>query len=66
MASAYIETETLPLTHVLGGKVDLVKLVEELDKMYPDQYPDHEMTQWESGRMSGCIEIIRHLKSKIN
>lgn len=66
MANAYLETETLPLTHVLGGKVDLVKLVEELDKMYPDQYPDHEMTPWETGRMAGCVEIIRHLKSKIN
>jgi len=44
----------------------LSKLIEELDKMYPDQYPDHEMTAWESGRMAGCIEIIRHLKSKLS
>lgn len=66
MDNVYLESETLPLTHVLGGNVDLVKLIEELDKMYPDQYPDHEMTQWEAGRMSGCVEVIRHLKSKLN
>ena len=65
MANAYIESESLPLTHVIGGRIDLVKLIEELDQMYPDNCPDHEMTAWEAGRMSGCIEIIRHLKTKL-
>lgn len=54
----------LPLARVVGGKVSLVTLIDELDRMYPDKYPDHEMTPWQAGRMAGCIEIIQFLKSK--
>jgi hypothetical protein len=50
---------------VVGGSISLKNLIAELDEMYPDNYPDHEMTAWESGRMAGCIEIIRYLKSKV-
>jgi hypothetical protein len=64
MADAYFDTETLPLTSVMGGRIDLNTLIEELDHMYPDNYPDHEMTPWEAGRMAGVIEVIRFLKSK--
>jgi hypothetical protein len=64
MADAYFDTETIPLTSVIGGRIDLNTLIEELDQMYPDQYPDHEMTSWEAGRMAGVIEVIRFLKSK--
>jgi hypothetical protein len=65
MANPYLEDEDLPLTRVVGGNVSLSKLIAELDVMYPDNYPNHEMTPWEAGRMAGCIEIIRHLKSKL-
>ncbi len=61
----YLEDDNLPLTRVVGGNVSLTKLIAELDKMYPDSYPDHEMNAWETGRMAGCIEIIRYLKSKL-
>jgi hypothetical protein len=64
MANPYLDPELLPLARVVGGNVDLDKLIAELDQMYPDKYPDHEMTTWEAGRMAGCIEIIRYLKSK--
>jgi hypothetical protein len=50
---------------LLGGRVDLTVLTEELDRMYPDDYPDHEMTAWEAGRMAGAIAVIRYLKSKL-
>jgi hypothetical protein len=49
MADAYFDAETIPLTSVVGGRVDLTVLTEELDRMYPDDYPDHEMTAWEAG-----------------
>jgi hypothetical protein len=64
MADAYFNTETIPLASVVGGRIDLDKLIDELDEMYPDNYPDHEMTPWQAGRMAGVIEIIRFLKSK--
>ena len=64
MADAYFDTETIPLTSVVGGRIDLNTLIEELDQMYPDNYPDHEMRPWEAGRMAGVIEVIRFLKSK--
>jgi hypothetical protein len=64
MADAYFDTETIPLTSVVGGRIDLNTLIEELDQMYPDNYPDHEMKPWEAGRMAGVIEVIRFLKSK--
>jgi hypothetical protein len=60
----YQDDDLLPLTRVVGGKVSLVTLIDELDRMYPDGYPDHEMTPWQAGRMAGCIEVIRFLKSK--
>ena len=55
MADAYFDTETIPLTSIVGGRIDLDKLIEELDTMYPDQYPDHEMNAWQTGRMAGAI-----------
>lgn len=66
MVDTLFNTETIPLTSVIGGRIDLDKLIEELDLMYPDNYPDHEMKPWEAGRMAGVIEVIRFLKSKRN
>jgi hypothetical protein len=65
MVDAYYDAETIPLTSVVGGRIDLAVLTEELDRMYPDDYPDHEMTTWEAGRMAGAIAVIRYLKSKL-
>ena len=65
MADTYLDPDLLLLTRVVGGSISLQKLITELDVMYPDNYPDHEMTACESGRMAGCIEIIRYLKSKV-
>lgn len=41
--------------------VDLA-LVEYLEKMNPDKFPDYDYTPWQLGRKSGAIEIVRHLR----
>jgi len=66
MVNPYFDAETIPLTSVIGGRIDLSVLINELDRMYPDDYPDYEMTAWEAGRMAGAIAVIRYLKSKLN
>ena len=65
MANDYLETEELPLSRVIGGKVDLVKLIEELDKMYPDKYPEFSISERQMAFHAGAIAIIRYLKGKI-
>jgi hypothetical protein len=64
--SYHFDATELPLTDVVGGRVDLDLLIEDLDQRYPDNYPDHEMTPWESGRMAGALMVIRYIKSKRN
>lgn len=66
MADAYFDTTEIPLTDVVGGRVDLDLFIEDLDQRYPDNYPDHEMTTWEAGRMAGALSVIRYIKSKRN
>lgn len=66
MADSYFDATEIPLTDVVGGRVDLDLLIEDLDQRYPDNYPDHEMTPWESGRMAGALMVIRYIKSKRN
>jgi hypothetical protein len=64
MASPFLEEETLPLTRVVGGNVDLDRLIQELDSMYPDTYPDHNITDRDLAFRAGAISIIRYLKLK--
>jgi len=65
MANNYIEPEELPLSRVVGGQVDLVKLIEELDKMYPDVFPEYDVSERRLAFHAGAIAIIRYLKGKI-
>lgn len=65
MASPFLEDEELPLTRVVGGQVDLIKLIEELDEMYPDTYPDYDVSERRLAFYAGAISIIRYLKGKI-
>jgi|GWRWMinimDraft_13_1066021.scaffolds.fasta_scaffold00038_18 hypothetical protein len=64
MGSPFLEEETLPLTRVVGGNVDLDRLIQELEDMYPDVYPDHTITERDLAYRAGAISIIRYLKSK--
>ncbi len=61
---AYLDEDPLPLTHVVGGRVDLLRLIEELEEMYPDRFPEYNITERELAFQAGAIAIIRHLKSK--
>ena len=65
MANDYLETDELPLSRVIGGKVDLVKLIEELDQMYPDRYPEFSISERQMAFQAGAIAVIRLLKSKL-
>lgn len=64
MADPYLEDE-LPLTSMVGGSVRLSKLIEELEEMFPDVYPDHTIEERELAFRAGAISIIRLLKSKL-
>jgi hypothetical protein len=61
---AYLDEDPLPLTQVVGGRVDLLRLIEELEEMYPDRFPEYNITERELAFQSGAIAIIRYLKSK--
>ena len=61
---AYLDEDPLPLTQVVGGRVDLLRLIEELEGMYPDRFPDYNVTERELAFQAGAIAIIRHLKNK--
>lgn len=62
---SYLDEETIPLALVTGGKVDLVRLVDELEQMYPDRFPDCNISDRELAFQAGAIAVIKYLKSKI-
>jgi hypothetical protein len=53
-----------PLAQVVGGKVNLLTLIKELQEMYPDTYPDYSISERELAYRAGAIAVIRYLKSK--
>jgi hypothetical protein len=63
---AYLDEDTLPLTMVVGGKVDLLRLIAELEEMYPDRFPDCNISDRELAFQAGAIAVIKYLKSKTN
>lgn len=58
--------DDLDLSVVIGGKVDLSRLIIELEQMYPDRFPDCNITERELAFQAGAIAVIKHLKAKIN
>ena len=58
--------QDLPLTMVVGGKVNLLKLIEELEERYPDRFPEHNISERELSFRAGAIAVIKYLKSKTN
>lgn len=61
---AYLDEDALPLTMVVGGKVDLLRLIAELEEMYPDRFPDCNISDRELAFQAGAIAVIKYLKSK--
>lgn len=61
---SYLDEDPLPLTSVVGGRVDLLRLIEELEEMYPDRFPDCNISDRELAFQAGAIAIIKHLKNK--
>jgi|31_taG_2_1085359.scaffolds.fasta_scaffold05960_3 hypothetical protein len=61
---AYLDEDALPLTAVVGGKVDLLRLISELETMYPDRFPDCNISERELAFQAGAIAVIKYLKSK--
>lgn len=61
---SYLDEDLLPLAQVVGGRVDLLRLIEELEEMYPDRFPDCNITERELAFQAGAIAVIKHLKNK--
>jgi hypothetical protein len=61
---AYLDEDNLPLAAIVGGRVDLLRLIEELEQMYPDRFPNHTITEKEMAFQAGAISVIRYLKQK--
>jgi hypothetical protein len=61
---AYLDEDPLPLTHIVGGRVDLLRLIEELEEMYPDRFPNCNISERELAFQAGAIAVIKHLKAK--
>ena len=61
---AYLDEDALPLAMVVGGKVDLLRLMDELEEMYPDRFPDCNISDRELAFQAGAIAVIKYLKSK--
>ena len=63
---AYLDEDAVPLTMIVGGKVDLLRLISELEEMYPDRFPDCNISERELAFQAGAIAVIKYLKSKTN
>lgn len=59
-----MDDDTLPLTMIVGGKVDLLRLIDELEEKYPDCFPEHTISERELAYRAGAIAVIKYLKSK--
>lgn len=65
MASPFLDDKEIPLTRVVGGNVSLSKLIEELEEMYPDVYPEYTISERQMAYHAGAVSIIRFLKTKL-
>ena len=59
-----MDDDTLPLTMVVGSKVDLLRLIDELEERYPDRFPEHTISERELSYRAGAIAVIKYLKAK--
>jgi len=54
----------VPLALVVGGRVDLLRLIAELEERYPDRFPEHNISERELSFRAGAIAVIKYLKAK--
>jgi hypothetical protein len=40
-------------------------IIDELDNIYPDQFPDHSQPHHEIAYRAGQVSVVRYLKSKL-
>ena len=59
-----MDDQTVPLTMVVGGRVDLLRLIDELEERYPDRFPEHTISERELSYRAGAIAVIKYLKAK--
>jgi len=59
-----MDDQTVPLALVVGGRVDLLRLIAELEERYPDRFPEHNISERELSFRAGAIAVIKYLKAK--
>ena len=59
-----MDDDTLPLTMIVGGKVDLLRLIDELEEKYPACFPEPTIPERDPAYRAGAIAVIKYLKSK--
>jgi hypothetical protein len=60
---AVLIKENLELGFISDATLKL--LVEELDEVYPDMCPDHNLSHQEIAYRAGQVSVVRYLKSKL-
>ena len=46
------------------GRLD--RIIDELDSMFPDRFPDYNLSEKEIAFRAGQLDIIRLLKNRLN
>ena len=59
-----MDDQNVPLALVVGGRVDLLRLIAELEERYPDRFPEHNISERELSFRAGAIAVIKYLKAK--
>jgi hypothetical protein len=42
------------------------RLLEELDELFPDQFPDYQLSEKEISFRAGQVSVVRFLKEKLS
>jgi hypothetical protein len=42
------------------------RLIEELDDLFPDQFPDYQLNEKEISYRAGQVSVVRFLKEKLS
>jgi hypothetical protein len=59
-----IVTETLGLADISASA--LKRLIEQLETLYPDQYPDYSLSEKDFAYRAGQVSVVRLLKYKLS
>jgi hypothetical protein len=61
-----LESDNIPLASIVGGNVDLDRLIIELEERWPDKAPRSEIDSFSLGHASGALSVIDYIKAKRN